>query len=139
MRDKLHTDFLESMPNKNITAQVMVVSNRMNGGADYEKSVFIEALHPAEGNGLYLAQQTALLQNLEWPDNVFALSHVCIPIAPEDSCYGRESKLGTINAKGEHEVLLLGNDLTRLRYNPFFDLLKMQIERAFLESNKVEN
>jgi len=139
MSDELHTDFLESQLNKNIKARVMVVSNGIDGGgAGYEKSVSIETLHQAEGNISYLAQQKALLQNLEWPDNVFALSHVCIPISPEDPYYGRESVLGKINAKGEHKVLLLGDDLTRLRYNPFFALLKMQLEHGFLESNKAE-
>jgi alpha-beta hydrolase superfamily lysophospholipase len=79
-------------------------------------------------------EQTALreepsTEHLHWPDNFFALSHVCIPISPEDKYYGKDSKLGTLNAKGEKRVLLIGDsDLMRIRYNPFFSVIEDRIK-----------
>ncbi len=77
-----------------------------------------------------------VLDGIEWPPDVFALSHVSILVSPDDPFYGRESLLGSINAKGEHEVLLIGNDLARVRYNPFFDLIKARLRISFLNSDR---
>ena len=76
------------------------------------------------------------MEELEWPENVFALSHVCIPISPDDLFYGRDSMLGGINAKGEKDVLLIADDLARLRYNPFFQLIKERVEVSFSGSTE---
>jgi hypothetical protein len=57
-----------------------------------------------------------------WPENVFALSHICIPIAKDDFFYGETSILHRLNPKGERSVLAISmDDVTRLKYNPFFD------------------
>jgi esterase/lipase len=64
-----------------------------------------------------------------WPDHVFALSHVCIPISPEDSYYGEHSTLSILDAKGEKKhFTLLQTALIRVRCNPFFSLVKERIE-----------
>jgi alpha-beta hydrolase superfamily lysophospholipase len=66
---------------------------------------------------------------LSWPGHVFALSHGCIPIPPEDGYYGENSELGGLNAKGEKKLLAISpSALIRVRYNPFFSLVKERIE-----------
>ncbi|HGY57080.1 MAG TPA: alpha/beta fold hydrolase [Caldithrix abyssi] len=74
-------------------------------------------------------QKTFLDTN--WPENVFALSHVAIPIAPNDSVYGKESVLGGLNIKGEYDVLDSGINFMRLRYNPFWGTVEKYITDWF--------
>ena len=69
------------------------------------------------------------------PDNVFSLSHVALPFAPNDPIYGVDGprdddqvNLGAIDARGERGVLMVSMDqLTRLRYNPFFSYMEKRI------------
>lgn len=77
---------------------------------------------------------------LAWPRNVFSLSHVALPFAPDDPVYGatRPVKpemifLGTVELRGERGLLALPvGDLVRLRYNPFNAYVSARV-RAFLE------
>ncbi len=63
-----------------------------------------------------------------WPEGVFSLSHVAIPIAPDDPVYGLGSAsepvklpLGTLSIRGESGVLTISPSLLmRMRYNPFY-------------------
>jgi alpha-beta hydrolase superfamily lysophospholipase len=65
----------------------------------------------------------------KWPPGVVSLSHIALPIAPEDPLYGRfppEERgklfLGTQSLRGERGVVQIpDNWFTRQRYNPFFD------------------
>ena len=77
------------------------------------------------------------LQPLSWPARAFALSHVCIPISPNDPVYGEYASLGEIplnGLSGEKGVLDdLDDDAAefqRIRYNPFFAWIKQRIEYA---------
>jgi alpha-beta hydrolase superfamily lysophospholipase len=74
--------------------------------------------------------------NLTWPQNVYSLSHVAIPFAPTDPMYGSDAttayvenmRLGTLQPRGERQVLLVPvEQLTRLRYNPFFSYLQERV------------
>ncbi len=73
--------------------------------------------------------------NLAWPDGVFSLSHVALPIPPDDPVYGEKKPdgsdevfLGTANFIGETGLLVFPADwLMRLRYNPFYRYME---ERA---------
>lgn len=62
---------------------------------------------------------------MSWPRDVFSLSHVALPIAPDDPVYGSEGDspllpLGRLHARGEHGVLAISEGLLmRLRSNPF--------------------
>ena len=68
-----------------------------------------------------------------WPDEFFAMSHVGVPIAPKDKFYGASSILGDMAVHGERDVLLVASDdFMRIRYNPFFDLMTMEI-RDFIK------
>jgi alpha-beta hydrolase superfamily lysophospholipase len=63
-----------------------------------------------------------------WPIECFAISHVAVPIAPDNMAYGINSMIGRLSVHGENSVLLIpSDDLMRIRYNPFFDLMKMEI------------
>ncbi|NIM14136.1 MAG: alpha/beta fold hydrolase [Candidatus Aminicenantes bacterium] len=73
---------------------------------------------------------------LKWPEDVFALSHVCMPISPKDEYYGQDSILGTLNAKGEKDILVIDpSDLIRVRYNPFFSYIKTRIEKVISDDS----
>ncbi len=72
---------------------------------------------------------------LTWPTGVMSLSHVALPIPPDDPLYGErrpESEdvlfLGDMALKGERGLLELPSEwLLRMRYNPFYDLLERRI------------
>jgi len=69
-----------------------------------------------------------------WPDEFFAMSHVAVPISLEDEVYGSRSTLGKMSVHGERDVLLITPDeIMRIRYNPFFELMEMEI-REFLKN-----
>ena len=72
---------------------------------------------------------------LEWPDNVFSLSHVAIPFPPDDPIYGRAGSggdhgllIGALEPRGERQLLLVSADLfLRLRHNPFFSYVEERL------------
>jgi hypothetical protein len=74
---------------------------------------------------------------LVWPPAVYSLSHVAMPIPPEDPLYGtREAArgslpLGSLELRGERGVLHVPMDqLMRLRHNPFFPYLAERVREA---------
>ncbi len=72
---------------------------------------------------------------LSWPDDVYSLSHVALPIPPDDPVYGGDEanpspgiKLGDMALRGEKGVLQVpAADLLRLRYNPFHAYLRNRL------------
>ena len=72
---------------------------------------------------------------LQWPDNVFSLSHVAIPFPPDDPIYGKAGSegdhgllIGALEPRGEKRLLLVSADLfLRLRHNPFFSYVEKRI------------
>jgi hypothetical protein len=89
--------------------------------------------------GVYEHRDNALLidyypeNHMSWPKEFFAISHVAVPISPDDTNYGASSTLGKMSVHGERNVLLISSDeFMRIRYNPFFDLMEMEI-RDFLK------
>ncbi len=72
-----------------------------------------------------------------WPPDVFSLSHVALPFSPEDSVYGGPLagkspgiKLGDLALRGERGTLqITGDDILRLRWNPFHGYLESKIMR----------
>ncbi len=75
--------------------------------------------------------------SLEWPQNVYSLSHVAIPFAPDDPIYGDGSggsgaynglRLGAFQPRGETSVLTVSlSQAMRLRHNPFFEYVEQRI------------
>ena len=71
---------------------------------------------------------------LEWPASVFSLGHVALPFPVDDPVYGisppPETKfnLGAIAVRGESGALVLSlGAFSRLRCNPFFDVVRAKI------------
>lgn len=77
-----------------------------------------------------LAEQAS--EGLEWPRGVLSLSHIALPIAPDDPIYGPlaahdESPLflGDLALRSERGLQKLPADwLLRTRYNPFYAVLE---------------
>ena len=77
--------------------------------------------------------------DLEYPPGIFSLSHVAVPIPPDDPLYGTRPvnpvefglNLGTLDARGERGALIVDQDfLMRLPWNPFFAYLLERIEEG---------
>jgi alpha-beta hydrolase superfamily lysophospholipase len=72
---------------------------------------------------------------LSWPKHVYSLSHVALPIPPDDPVYGGDEAgpspgiyLGDMAMRGEKGVLQVpAADTLRLRYNPFNSYLEQRI------------
>ncbi len=72
--------------------------------------------------------------NLAWPAGVISLSHVALPIPPDDPLYGQRPPgnedvlfLGQMAIQGERGLLQFPSDwLMRLRHNPFYTYLEMR-------------
>ena len=75
--------------------------------------------------------------NLDWPRGIFSLSHLALPIPPDEPLYGRRPPdnddvlfLGEMALQGERGLLVFPSDwLLRLRFNPFY---------AYLEKRSIE-
>jgi hypothetical protein len=73
----------------------------------------------------------------KWPRGVYSLSHVALPFSPFDPLYGGPQAgdspgiaLGDLAPRGERGVLRIpGNDILRLRWNPFFDYVLSRTKR----------
>ncbi len=76
---------------------------------------------------------------LSWPDDVFSLSHIALPFAPDDPLYGHDDalenpgvRLGRLALRGENRTLAIPNTaMTRQHWNPFFSLMSDHV-RAFV-------
>ena len=70
-----------------------------------------------------------------WPRDVISLSHVALPIPPDDPLYGQSAPpddkfifLGNLAIKGERGLLNIPADwLLRMRYNPFYHYLEERV------------
>ena len=68
-----------------------------------------------------------------WPDGFISLSHVAIPIAPDDPVYGDAAhtaglSLGCISMRAEPSALMIPSTLfVRCRHNPFYGLMENHI------------
>lgn len=79
---------------------------------------------PAGSNALSLR-----LLPLAWPEQVYSLSHLALPMAPDDPLYGFEGGVGRAAPRGEKGVLTVPMDqFMRLYCNPFFPYLSEKIE-----------
>jgi alpha-beta hydrolase superfamily lysophospholipase len=83
------------------------------------------------------AQVTERALGLEWPREVFSLSHGGIPVRPDDPVLGTRDAsadfpaigMGSLQVRGEHGVLRVSEGLTvRLRHNPFFAFVESETD-----------
>lgn len=72
---------------------------------------------------------------LSWPEDVYSLSHVALPIPFDDPVYGGDEtvrspgiSLGNLALRGEKGVLRVpADEMLRLRYNPFHSYLNYRV------------
>jgi alpha-beta hydrolase superfamily lysophospholipase len=70
-----------------------------------------------------------------WPVGNFSLSHVALPIPPDDPVYGggqvespKKLPLGTLALRGESGILSISSGLMmRMRFNPFYEWTENQV------------
>ena len=73
--------------------------------------------------------------DLSWPKEIISLSHIAVPIPPEDPVYGTHEatvntglSLGTVFVRAEPSALLISNSLfVRCRHNPFYSHMENHI------------
>ena len=103
-----------------------------NAGDDTEAAVE-RSIAPGE------TQAVVRPLDLVYPSGIFSLSHLAIPIPPDDPLYGTQPdpaartefglSLGALDARGERGALVVDQDfLMRLPSNPFFPYLLAKIE-----------
>jgi len=96
-------------------------------------SLALVALRRAAGDTAVRSEPTGL----EWPRGIFSLSHLALPIPPDDPIYGATPPanrgalyLGQLELLGEQGMLAIPvNALVRLRYDPFFSYISERTER----------
>jgi alpha-beta hydrolase superfamily lysophospholipase len=72
---------------------------------------------------------------MEWPADVYSLSHVALPFPPDDPVYGGRQAdpspgidLGLLAMRGERDVLQVpASAMLRLRFNPFHSYMEQRI------------
>ena len=72
---------------------------------------------------------------LSWPEQTVSLSHIAVPIPPEDRIYGTATAtvgtglpLGTVTLRAEPSALLLSSSLfIRCRHNPFYQFMEDRV------------
>jgi alpha-beta hydrolase superfamily lysophospholipase len=124
--ETLLTSLLPEAPRRYRTT---VVSNASAGSVDMvervtEAGATQEQVHPL---------------GLAYPDDVFSLSHVALPVPITDSLYGMTPDLsedfgihlGAIAVRGEQRTLIVSLDtLMRMQSNPFFPYMLQRIEEG---------
>jgi alpha-beta hydrolase superfamily lysophospholipase len=104
------------------------------GNAAAGEDAVVERRTPA---GATAEQVTPL--GLEWPRDIFSLSHVALPFPLSDGLYGTRPdpgddfgvRLGAMAPRGERGVLVVDADtLMRVGANPFYPYLLRRIEQA---------
>ncbi|MDF3932533.1 alpha/beta hydrolase [Pseudomonas citronellolis] len=83
-------------------------------------------------------QPTRQPLGVDYPADLFSLSHVALPFPPDDTLYGQHPgnqenfgiHLGTLTPRGERGVLIVGLDLfQRVTSNPFYGYLVQRIDQ----------
>ncbi len=71
--------------------------------------------------------------NMSWPDGVVSLSHVAVPIPPDDPVYGTAAdigglSLGSLSMRAEPNALMIPSSLfVRCRQNPFYSFMEDRV------------
>jgi len=93
-----------------------------------------------------IATQTPL--GLDYPKDIYSLSHVALPFPQSDALYGQQPDkdedfgvhLGTLAARGERGVLMVPMDtLMRVTSNPFYGYLLERIEQDIKRGTRVKD
>ena len=113
------SDFLER---KTLPFTLSIVTNSQQGNREVIMQTRIENQ----------AKISVSDTGLQWPREVYSLSHIALPFAEDDPLYGPRGKapenavqLGDISSRGERGVLRVpAADMLRLRWNPFYPMIE---------------
>lgn len=129
LRSGIAADAIALLHNPRRPFTLTVLSNDKGRGRR-----LMEFRRPAGGG-----KQSETDPGLEWPTDIFSLSHVALPFAPSDPVYGGRLidaigaksgaattlHLGDLAMRGERGVLQVGaSDMLRLRWNPFYGYME---------------
>lgn len=114
--------------------RTIVVANRPDGSSAVHERIREAGEAPERDEELPLA----------WPKGVVSVGHVSLPFPPDDPVYGLDPKpgegdppvypLGSLAVRGESGALLVPlAAFSRLRSNPFFDVIRATVERTLAE------
>lgn len=113
------------MADETLPFAVSLLTNRTLESLD----VVVQQKQPFS-NGLSAVRELGV----DWPRDILSLSHVALPIPPDDPLYGREPPadgslfLGLQTVQGERGLMRIpASYFVRLRHNPFYDY---QLERT---------
>jgi alpha-beta hydrolase superfamily lysophospholipase len=114
--------------------QDTVLANLMNNG-DLEFTLSVIGNESPQSKDLLVRRKApgaSVTDDLplgnSWPDDIYSLSHIALPIPPADPLYGKTSPrdssliyLGDLTLRGERGIFSVpAADLLRLRWNPFY-------------------
>ncbi len=106
---------------------INVITNKINSLGDNSNSEV--GVFPLV-NGKYAKEIFPDSIPVKWPNNYYAISHICVPISPNNKLYGEKSFLNKLQIHGERQVLVVSSDdINRIRYNPFFGLMKKELDK----------
>lgn len=124
----------EMIEKKDLKFDLTLISN---GEEESVQGVHAKVMALERKGGGDQGLQRKLLQ-AGWPANVFSLSHLAVPMPPDDPIYGEFQyegdeypwiTLGSITVKGERGSLQFAdNYFVRLRYNPFHSYLLKRMD-----------
>jgi alpha-beta hydrolase superfamily lysophospholipase len=123
------------MDDADLPFAITLISNRDENG----RAVVARYKRPRSAN---IAKTESL--GLEWPRGIISLSHVALPISPNDPLYGEFPPkdrnvlyLGQIGIRGERGLMRISSDwLLRLRYNPFYKVLENRVFQWLEEESR---
>jgi hypothetical protein len=78
---------------------------------------------------------TTTALGIDWPHDVYSLTHIALPFPPDDPLYGlgsadndRKLNLGRIMLRGENGALRIPSTaMTRQHWNPFYPYVEQRI------------
>jgi len=74
------------------------------------------------------ADFTTRTLGMEWPKDVYSLSHIALPMPDDDAEYGFDSPLGRLSPRGEKRILTVPiGQVMRIMCNPFYPYLEEKI------------
>jgi len=114
--------FADFLQQKTLPFTLSIVTNSQQGGREAVIRTRLE--NQAEIN----VSDTGI----QWPREIYSLSHIALPFAKDDPLYGPDGQspenavqLGDFQSRGERGVLLVpAADMLRLRWNPFYPMIE---------------
>lgn len=128
-----HDRWVERLKHAEVGYRFTLVTNRTPGVRE------VVARSRPPGGAFEVDRDLGRELGLQWPEQVYSLSHVALPFPPDDPTYGGVQgnpegdvlHLGTAQPRGERDLLRVPiGQLMRLRYNPFHRYLADRIDAA---------